>query len=228
MYQNAETSIEVPHTAQIRLCHTCLGASVIRCGHCHGAGRERCVSCNGSGRVASTVNRNGHIETVHVDCNFCFGSGRRTCHRCHGAGRVQCPTCLGRTNLKFFLKLTIKWTVFHTDRYVEKTDLPDDLIKNAKGTILLNEDYPRVAPIVAFPIQEVVTDSQATVQDHFQKYTGSGLILRQRQVLRQVPVSEVKYHVGEKSFRYFVYGLEHKVFDDEYPQTCLWCRCSIL
>lgn len=201
---------------------------MIRCNQCLGRGRQRCNSCNGQGRVEERINRDGQFITEWRQCPFCHGHGRIICSRCGGLGRVQCPTCMGRANLRWYLRLTVKWQNHLTDKFVERTDMPDNLIKNAKGHALLTEDYPRVAPIAAFVVQEVVADSQATVQAHFQQYAGTGVILRQRQILRQVPVSEVKYRFKEKTFRFFVYGLDHLVFDDEYPQTCLWCRCTIL
>lgn len=52
-------------------------------------------------------------------------------------------------------------------------------------------------------------------------------IVRQRQMLRAVPVSEVFYEWKETSSRYWVFGLDHQVYAPDYPQKCC-CGCSIL
>lgn len=52
-------------------------------------------------------------------------------------------------------------------------------------------------------------------------------IVRQRQMLRAVPVSEVFYEWKDTSSRYWVFGLDHQVYAPDYPQKCC-CGCSIL
>ena len=49
----------------------------------------------------------------------------------------------------------------------------------------------------------------------------------QRQALRSVPVSQVKYDWKDVSARFWVYGLDHKVHAPNYPQQCC-CGCTIL
>jgi len=227
-FQNQLRDFEIPHTAQVRVCHGCLGSAHVRCNICAGLGRERCTWCGGSGRRnVAHQNQQGHHH--HTErCDYCFGTGFKKCMRCIGSGRIICPTCQGRAALKFYLKLTVKWENHADHKYVEKTDLPDELIKDAPGQTLLTEESQRVAPLISFPVDEINQGSQFFIQEHGNRFASTGLILRQRQVLRQVPVSEVSYVFKGEHFRYFVYGTDHRVFDDEYPQTCCCCRCDII
>lgn len=52
-------------------------------------------------------------------------------------------------------------------------------------------------------------------------------IVRQRHILRAVPVSEICYEWKETSGRYWVCGHDHQVYAPDYPQKCC-CGCSIL
>jgi hypothetical protein len=49
----------------------------------------------------------------------------------------------------------------------------------------------------------------------------------QRQTLRGVPVTEVKYKWDDVTTRYWVYGNERKVYAPDYPHQCC-CGCEIL
>jgi hypothetical protein len=52
-------------------------------------------------------------------------------------------------------------------------------------------------------------------------------IVIQRQTLRGVPVTEVKYKWDDINTRYWVYGYEKKVYAPDYPHQCCW-GCEIL
>ncbi|KAJ7394744.1 hypothetical protein OS493_000575 [Desmophyllum pertusum] len=43
----------------------------------------------------------------------------------------------------------------------------------------------------------------------------------QRQTLRAVPVSEVKYEWKDTSTRFWVFGLDHKVYAPDYPNSAV-------
>ncbi|KAL9959449.1 hypothetical protein ACROYT_G032774 [Oculina patagonica] len=222
LFTPQETHIEVPHTATVKPCHECLAMGYKRCYRCYGRGRTRCTWCHGSGR--RTEYRDGHHH--HVSCTWCHGSGRRICNTCHGHGRVMCWTCQGQGQLKMFIQLTVKWEC-HIDNHVtERTDLPDHLIVGSQGTDIFTQELPRVYPITAFHDHDVNGGSQRLVDAHSRNWP-SKRILMQRQVLRAVPVSEVKYEWKDTSTRFWVYGLDHKVHAPDYPQQCC-CGCTIL
>ncbi len=49
----------------------------------------------------------------------------------------------------------------------------------------------------------------------------------QRHELRSVPVNEVNVSWKDKSYRFWAYGAEKKVYCPDYPQQCC-CGCTIL
>lgn len=215
-------NIEVPHTASVKPCHDCMASGYKRCYKCYGRGRVRCTWCHGSG--SRTEHRDGHSH--RVTCTWCHGSGRRICKICHGHGRVMCWTCQGQAQLKLFIQLTVTWES-HIDNHVtERTDLPNQLIIGSQGTDIFTQELPRVYPVTAFHDQDVNDGSQRLVEAHSRNWP-SKRILMQRQTLRAVPVSEVKYEWKDTNTRYWVYGLDHKVHAPDYPQQCCW-GCAIL
>lgn len=215
-------NIEVPHTASVKPCHDCMASGYKRCYRCYGRGMVRCSWCQGSGRRTEYRDGNSH----RVRCTWCHGSGRRICNTCDGNGRVMCWTCQGAAQLKLFIQLTITWEC-HIDNHVtERTDLPDQLILGSQGTEIFTQELPRVYPVTAFHDQDVNNGSQRLVEAHSRNWP-TKRILMQRQTLRAVPVSEVKYEWKDTDTRYWVYGLDHKVHAPDYPQKCCW-GCAIL
>ncbi|XP_019618474.1 PREDICTED: protein SSUH2 homolog isoform X1 [Branchiostoma belcheri] len=222
MFQNFTQQVEVPHTASVKPCHTCLGLGRKPCHHCHATGTSHCHHCHGSGRT--TVYEDGHHH--HRCCTWCHGSGRRQCHQCHGLGQIPCPTCGAQGQLKCYIKLTIKWINHVEDHIVERTALPDELIRGVSGQVAFKEEYPRVWPINHFPEAEINNASQNLVQRHSTAYPTERLIMQRHQV-RIIPVAEATYNWKDQPYNFFVYGFEHKVHAPDYPQKCCW-GCNIL
>lgn len=155
LFKDEKRDLEVPHTASAKPCHQCFATGFIRCWKCHGRGRTRCMTCHGTGNRMDGER-----------CVFCHGDGRRRCITCHAKGCVVCNTCQGHRMLKWFIKLTIKWHKHDDHVIVEKTDLPDELIKKANGEKIFKETYPRVYPLQNFPEQEINVGSADLVAKH--------------------------------------------------------------
>ncbi|XP_021369882.1 protein SSUH2 homolog isoform X1 [Mizuhopecten yessoensis] len=220
LFQNQKVEVEVPHTASVKPCHTCFSSGYIRCHRCLGRGRVRCTWCHGSGH--RSVHRNG--EHHRERCTWCHGNGRRRCDTCCGCGSVTCTSCQGYRQLKCYIKLTIMWTNHVVDHIVERTPLPDHLIRAVSGQTAFEETSPRVWPIQHFPDAEVNDASRNLIQ---QQQHPTERILQQRHRVRIVPVTQCIYKWKDKDSDYFVYGFEHKVHAPDYPQQCC-CGCSIL
>ncbi|XP_022088517.1 protein SSUH2 homolog isoform X2 [Acanthaster planci] len=215
-------NLEVPHTSIIKICHRCCGCGFVMCGRCRGRGRVRCSSCHGSGR--RTVHRDG--KSQRVSCTWCHGSGRRRCTRCGGDGRVTCPTCTGYRQLRHFILLTVSYVNNLEDYILERSDMPDELIRNVSGQTVFQQTLPFVWPISQYPVQEVNQNSIRLVDKHRSAWPNA-LTLQQRQTLRSVPVTEAHYDWKDISTRFWVYGFEHEVHAPDYPHQCCW-GCSIL
>ncbi|XP_002740315.1 protein SSUH2 homolog [Saccoglossus kowalevskii] len=222
LFQSHTVNMEVPHTASVKPCHDCIGLGRKRCYNCHGRGRTRCHSCHGHGH--STHYINGHHERRH--CHFCHGHGRKRCFVCNGHGHTACHTCNARGQLKCFIRLTIEWIVHHDDHVVERTSLPDELIRTVSGETVFKQELPRVWPINHFPDVNINEASKNLVQRHLTGFQAERIIM-QRHKVRVIPVANIHCHWNNNSFSYFVYGFEHKVHAPDYPQQCC-CGCTLL
>ncbi|KAK3584315.1 hypothetical protein CHS0354_027440 [Potamilus streckersoni] len=222
MFSNTRQFLEVPHTASVKPCHACLAMGKIRCHRCFGRGRVRCDFCHGRGY--REVFRHGEHE--HERCTWCHGDGRKRCMTCSGWGMITCVTCQGHCNLKCFIKLTITWTNHLVDHIVERTSMPDHLIRNVSGQLAFEEQNLRVWPVNHFPDSEINSASQRLVSQQAIAYPNEK-ILMQRHRVRIVPVAQVLYKWKDHNSSFFVFGFEHKVHAPDYPQQCC-CGCSIV
>ncbi|XP_022778403.1 protein SSUH2 homolog [Stylophora pistillata] len=73
--------------------------------------------------------------------------------------------------------------------------------------------------------------SERLVDEHSTKWPAKS-ILKQRQQLRALPVSEVAYQWKEQSSRFWVCGHDHKVYAPDYPQrsaaaAAVFCRTAL-
>ncbi|XP_064604972.1 protein SSUH2 homolog isoform X2 [Liolophura sinensis] len=221
-FVDGTVKIEVPHTASLKPCHQCAAIGRVRCDRCMGDGGSYCHTCNGTGR--ERYYEDGHHH--HRSCCWCNGSGRRRCTHCSGHGQITCPTCAGRANLKWFIRLTVNWHNHLGDHIVERTPLPDELIRSVSGQIAFEESQPKVWPINHFPDQEVNNASNSLIRQHESAFS-SERQLQQRHRVRIVPVTQAFYKFKGQDSSFFVYGFEHKVHAPDYPQKCC-CGCQIL
>ncbi|XP_071825191.1 protein SSUH2 homolog [Apostichopus japonicus] len=222
LFDNHDKLIEIPHTSNIKVCHNCTGCGFVRCPRCHGRGSVTCFSCNGSGH--STYQSEGKTETR--TCSFCSGSGNTRCDRCGGRGRITCPICEGFAKLRWYIQLKVQYINNVEDFIHEPTDLPDELIRDVSGKSVFEQTLPYVWPISQYDVPEINENSFRIVERHRNAWPESKLI-QQRQILRSVPITEVKYMYKQEGGRFWVYGNEHEVHCPEYPQQCCW-GCTIL
>ncbi|XP_052778442.1 protein SSUH2 homolog [Mya arenaria] len=214
--------IEVPHTSSVKPCHHCSATGRIRCHKCLGRGRVKCSSCYGKGY--KYVTRQG--DRRKHNCTWCHGSGKRKCQTCCASGMITCTACAGHCQLKCFIQLSVKWSNHIDDHVVERTELPNDLIKKVTGHVAFNETQFRVWPINHFPDADVNTASNQLVNKHATAF-GMEKILMQRHHVQIVPVTQALYRWKNVNSDFFVYGYEKKVYAPKYPQQCC-CGCSLL
>ncbi|XP_077870107.1 protein SSUH2 homolog [Saccoglossus kowalevskii] len=209
LFQSHTVNMEVPHTASIKRCRDCIGTGRKQCHNCHGRGTTRCSSCYGRGH-----------------CQFCNGDGRERCSICNGHGKTECLTCYARGQVKRFIRLTIEWIVHHDDHVVDRSSLPNELIRTVSGETVFKQELPRVCPINHFPDVDINEASKDLVQRHLTGFQAERMIM-QRQKVRAVPVANIHCQWKNNNFSYFVYGFEHKVHAPDYPQQCC-CGCTLL
>ncbi|KAL4226364.1 Protein ssuh2 [Mactra antiquata] len=224
MFKTHKIVKEVPHTSVVQPCHHCDQRGWHWCWRCGGDGRNRCNSCGGDGmKRVYDHNTNSHRQ---ARCGHCHGSGQTRCHTCGGDGRITCKECKGFRMLRCYIELTVSYTNHLEDFILEGTDMPDELVRTVGGKLVFEDVKPMVWPIVSYPVKEINDNSVRLVNAHRGAWP-SEKILSQRQRLRGVPVTEVKYKWEDHNTRYWVYGTERKVYAPDYPHQCC-CGCEIL
>ncbi|PIK48396.1 hypothetical protein BSL78_14725 [Apostichopus japonicus] len=88
------------------------------------------------------------------------------CFSCNGHGQNRCTTCQGTSNLKTYIKLIITWTNNVNDSIVERTGLPDELIRGVSGQVAFKEELPLVWPVGHFQDQAINNASRELVERH--------------------------------------------------------------
>ncbi|NXK28509.1 SSUH2 protein, partial [Arenaria interpres] len=218
LFQGQTRRCRVPRSALVRDCHRCHGHGRSKCGVCHGAGRRRCVTCRGSRRGPEQQKR----------CQLCSGTGRRRCSTCSGRGSRTCATCQGEKKLQHFKQLVItrKNNVFE---FVSEHHLnfPEKLLRKVSGENIFRDENVVVYPIVDFPDPQISLASQRAIAEHSATLATTSRILRQRQTVELIPITEVHSQYSGKPYLYYVYGLENKVYALDYPERCCW-GCTLL
>ncbi|XP_033877042.1 protein SSUH2 homolog isoform X1 [Acipenser ruthenus] len=216
MFQNGKRAVQVPHTSSVKGCHNCLALGKSACQKCIASGWMQCWVCNGSGRRMSD-NR----------CSHCNGVGRVRCTECSGSGSKTCHTCTGKGQLLFFINLIVEWKN-HIYEFVpdKRSGFPVDRVSKVTGELLFTDTQYMVYPVVSFPDNAINQASQTAVREHQAQFVTTSRILQQRQTIELIPVTRVHYTWKEKTYIYFVYGAEHKVYTDDYPAKC--CCCTII
>ncbi|XP_050568750.1 protein SSUH2 homolog [Cygnus atratus] len=217
LFQGQTRRCRVPRSALVRECHRCHGRGRSQCGACHGAGRARCVTCRGSRR-----------RLKQQRCQLCSGTGRSRCSTCSGRGSKTCTTCQGEKKLRHFRQLVITWrnNVFE---FVSEhhPNFPGELLSKVSGENIFKDENVVVYPIVDFPEPAISRASRRAIAEHSAAFASSSRILRQRQTVERIPITEVHYQYSGKPYLYYIYGLENKVYALDYPERCC-CGCNIV
>ncbi|XP_007944040.2 protein SSUH2 homolog [Orycteropus afer afer] len=218
MFQEDTKKFQVPHSSLVKECHKCHGHGRYKCSGCHGAGMMRCSSCSGAKRKAKQPRR----------CQVCSGSGRRRCSTCSGRGSKTCATCKGEKKLLHFIQLIIMWKNNLFEFLSEhQLNCPGELLAKAKGENLFKDENLVVYPIMDFPLREISLASQRGIAEHSDVLASRARILQQRQTIELIPLTEVRYWYQGKTYVYYIYGTDHKVYMVDYPERYC-CGCTII
>ncbi|XP_061187107.1 protein SSUH2 homolog [Saccostrea echinata] len=223
IFHNHTKKMKIPHTEYIRPCNNCIGRGYIQCPECHGNGQKDC-SC-------SKWQRNRESEmllgsNVNHACPWCKDTGFLKCNKCSSSGRAICTECNGCRNMKTYTELTVKFINHVRDYIFQRSDMPDQLVKNVSGKVVFEQDLDQVFPITTHPIKEINNNSKRIINEHKHAFPYER-IKRQRQRLLAVPVTEVHFTWKDTRSRYWIYGMERKVYAPDFPQKCCSC-CAIL
>lgn len=228
----------IPHTDEVRPCHSCHASGEITCPRCSGNRQITCADCSGNGsvtrqRTVTRTNAQGQSETYQESytesCGPCGGHGRVTCPECRGNGHITCPMCQGARQLKHFLQLLVDWKTHVADKVIEKSDLPDHLISGAQGDIIHAEEDDRLEPTIGSGaasqgpyrgggarVSPEVNEECNRLLASF-RLPGGTKLHRQSLHVRSVPVYEGRYPWGKETRQFWIYGNEREVHAPQYP-----------
>ncbi|XP_073643702.1 protein SSUH2 homolog isoform X11 [Tursiops truncatus] len=133
------------------------------------------------------------------ECHKCHGHGRYKCSSCHGAGTVRCPSC-SRAKRRA--------------RPARRCQMCSGSGRQRKNSLF-----------------EFVSEHQlACPGDLLAKARGETLFKDEntmRQTIELVPLTEVRYWYQGKTYVYYIYGTDHKVYVVDYPERYC-CGCTII
>lgn len=224
----------IPHTEEVRTCARCEGRGETSCDQCAGTGRVRCTTCGGDGRVVrakpATRYVDGRMKTrVEMGpepCVSCGGDGLVRCVACGLDGIATCRECDGQKQVVSFQQLRVVWKCHVARRVLEQTALPDDLLRNASGELAYEETEPAIDVVHdggGGPFRGARTRVNALVNDAINELLVSqqpppgARLLKQRVIVRSVPVDEVTYRWAGATRAFWVYGTERWVHAPDFP-----------
>ncbi|MGH0170778.1 UNVERIFIED_CONTAM: hypothetical protein FKN15_059595 [Acipenser sinensis] len=225
MFQNGKRAVQVPHTSSVKV-------EMYR-------------------RIITRVTQAASIYR-QKGCTECSGSGSKTCHTCAGKGQLLFfINLIVEWKNHIYEFVPDKRSGFPVDRVSKVTgellftdtqymvypvvSFPDNAINQASQTavrehqaqfVTTSRILQQVYPVVSFPDNAINQASQTAVREHQAQFVTTSRILQQRQTIELIPVTRVHYTWKEKTYIYFVYGAEHKVYTDDYPAKC--CCCTII
>ncbi|KAM9758877.1 LOW QUALITY PROTEIN: protein SSUH2 homolog [Menidia menidia] len=212
LFTDHKAEVRVPYTSTVKECHSCHAKGTIECKKCQGSGNKPCFMCNGAG----TKNEES--------CSECNGTGKDRCTECDARGSTKCETCEGKKQLLAYINLKVEWTNHLEDHVVEqKIGLAVEKLQSVSGKELFKNNQLQVFPLVGFPNPEISSVSERLISEHQSKYAQTSRILQQRQTVELIPITKVNYKWKGDAHVYFVFGNEHKVRADDYPETCRCC-----
>ncbi|XP_054290915.1 protein SSUH2 homolog isoform X2 [Macrosteles quadrilineatus] len=224
MFEAEVKTLWVPHTSSVKHCFRCNSQGSVACQECHSKGWVRCLHCNGDGFTSEF--------DYKERCVFCrsstHGFGRLDCLRCKASGRILCQPCEGTGLMIYYILLTITWKT-NISEYIKKSvSLPEKFFRFVTGEEVFSQIGERIKPLTEFPQEEVNEASKNLINNHISTFVDQK-ILMQRQTVRAVPITHVRYKWKGHEGQYFVFGEENRVHAPDYPQTCCWgCICTIL
>ncbi|PIK34231.1 hypothetical protein BSL78_28945 [Apostichopus japonicus] len=242
LFQPGKVEVEVPHTASIKPCHDCRGAGFRSCHACLGRGQRRCDSC---------VEKGGYVTTAILIIIIIMV---QTIDNAPSVWDMDATGIKAWFNVIVLTVVLFSICTYRTnnvnDSIVERTGLPDELIRGVSGQVAFKEELPLVWPVGHFQDQAINSASRELVEKHKNSFPLEKILMQeaeqlfknsaikliklfhpfyssfQRHQITIVPVGEVHSQWNDKSFNYFVYGFENKVHAPDYPNKC--CCCTIL
>lgn len=107
------------------------------------------------------------------------------------------------------------------------TLVPDEVFHEAKGVQLYGSEAYQCQP-VSFPHSQVLTRLSTDVIAERTPVPPTARVICERHHVHMIPVTRVSVDQGSKrSFKFYVVGLEKRVYLKDYPDRCCWGLCGL-
>ncbi|PAA84674.1 hypothetical protein BOX15_Mlig012812g2 [Macrostomum lignano] len=227
MFEEGRGRVEVPGSAKLVACPGCEGVGFAGCPDCRGAGLCDCVRCEGTGYKLSREPLAERIK--HSPCYYCATDGTTRCPFCEGTGRRRCSDCKGHRTLRRYLLVNVRFNNVSSSQIVcDRTDLLEERLSRVTGHLILETEELQGRPLADFPQLAVQQMSERMLEEHRCQVQASGArVIRQRQRVYLVPVTEVGFSWRGRTAQFWLYGVEQLCFCPNYPDrwwpaSCCW------
>lgn len=102
--------------------------------------------------------------------------------------------------------------------------LPDDVLHEASG-IQLYCDQSHICEPVQFPASYGLTKLSADLFLTREAVPQTARLIVERHQLRVIPITRVVMSEGDRSFKFYIIGLDKEIYIKSYPSTCALCCC---
>ncbi|XP_064422360.1 protein SSUH2 homolog isoform X2 [Latimeria chalumnae] len=165
----------------------------------HSSSVKTCHRCRGRGRFKC----GRCYGTKKAKCTYCDGSGRlrhhRECTNCTGTGRARCHSCLGRGST--FCSLCIG-----------QRRLLHFIVLTVTWKNNVFEYVPDHQPGFPVALFNEVQGENIFEDENFL-----------RQIVERIPLTEIYYEHKRKTYSYFIFGTENRVYTLNYPGKLSVC-----
>ncbi|CAM6104299.1 unnamed protein product [Calypogeia fissa] len=215
----------IPFSQSVDVCKTCSGKKEVSCPACKSgpvgslqvAG---CSVCRGRGLIA-------HLDGSDTECGRCKGTGMQDCKQCSSRGSMKCNTCAGNGSLLFSQIVIVRWRTL-INKIISASShaatVPDDVLHEASG-IQLYCDQSHTCQPVQFPASYGLTKLSSDLFLTREAVPPTARLIVERHQLRLLPVARVVMSEGDRSFKFYVIGLDKEIYIKNYPATCTLCCC---
>jgi hypothetical protein len=232
-FEERTEEMPVPHTERVHPCERCDSRGRMTCTQCHGFGKVKCPWCNGTGYRTRTEWRdvpdafgNTARKPVEVRDNCTCFNGKVGCTACGGQGTVVCGDCQGNGRVKTFEQLTVHFRVDAQVQVIHATKIPDKLLRQAGGEVLVDE---RATPAVECPAVDPQVDDRTAKLLHKSQSVreGQARLLFQHLHIEHVSIQEVRYRYRNSPLlSLWIYGSEQRIYAPGAPRP--WGKLAAL
>lgn len=227
-----ESRTKIPHSEATEKCSGCEGRGEIPCPTCN-VGQEpgvfkqnqmsRCSICYGRGLIA-------HRDGSDTICNVCNGKGMLPCVMCGSRGLIKCQKCDGQGSLLTRSIAVVRWRTL-SNRKVSASSgaasVPDEVFHKARGVQLYNTQAYQCTPAYFADSYLLNKFSSEVIADR-SPIPPAARVICERHTISVVPVTRITMAHRNKSFSFYIIGVNREVYIRDYPAKFCWGLCCCL